>query len=327
MLAVLTLALAFQTSSGSDQIDRARQLVEAGKLSEARSILQAADAKDVAAAQVRGVLYLKLREYPRAIEALQYVLEHAAPGSAAATQALVMLGQSYFLSARMPEAVKVLEQSGVRTNETLYMLGIGHIQGRQVGKAVEAIAALFQVAPDSAAAQLLAAQMMIRHEFEDLAVPCLRKALDLQPNLAGPHYLLGQLAVYRGEFEAGLEEFRLELAVNPNSSMAWYKAGDVYTRQENWASAIPFLQRAVWLNPDYSGPYILLGKSYLKMKEFANAEGMLRQAIRLDPQNYSAHYLMGQALLQAGRQEEGRRMLERSQQLRGKDGEASRVEP
>ena len=86
MLAVLTLALAFQTSPGADQIERARQLVEAGKLSEARSILEAADVKDVAAAQVRGVLFLKLREYARAIESLRYVVEHAAPASTASTR-------------------------------------------------------------------------------------------------------------------------------------------------------------------------------------------------------------------------------------------------
>ena len=40
------------------------------------------------------------------------------------------------------------------------------------------------------------------------------------------------------------------------------------------------------------------------------------QAIRMDPQNYSAHYLLGQVLMQSGRSEEGRRMLERSQELR-----------
>jgi tetratricopeptide (TPR) repeat protein len=98
--------------------------------------------------------------------------------------------------------------------------------------------------------------------------------------------------------------------------MAYYKMGDAYTRREEWDRAIPFLQRAVWLNPDFSGPYILLGKAYFKKKDYADAEGMLRQAIRYDPQNYSAHYLLGQTLLQAGKADEGRKMLERSQQLR-----------
>jgi Flp pilus assembly protein TadD len=43
---------------------------------------------------------------------------------------------------------------------------------------------------------------------------------------------------------------------------------------------------------------------------------MLRQAIRMDPNNYSAHYLLGQTLMQAGKTEEGRKMLQQSQQLR-----------
>ena len=64
--------------------------------------------------------------------------------------------------------------------------------------------------------------------------------------------------------------------------------------------------------------HILLGKAYLKKNEPANAEGMLRQAIRMDPQNSSAHYLLGRTLIQAGRPEEGRILLERSQQLREK---------
>ena len=52
------------------------------------------------------------------------------------------------------------------------------------------------------------------------------------------------------------------------------------------------------------------------MGEMANADGMLRQAIRLDPQNYSAHYLLGQTLIQDGKTDEGRKMLERSKELR-----------
>lgn len=315
--------LALQAGPGTDALHEARQAIQAGKLADARSLVATMPENSVEAAHLRGLLHLELREYPKAIEAFEYAAANAATGSAEAGKALVLLGQSYFLAARLADAVRVLEKAaaaGVRTNEVFYMLAIGHIQGRSPEKAVLAVAALFQVAPDSAAAHLLTAQMMVRHEFEEFAVARLRRALELDSRLPGAHYLLGQIAVYRGEFEKGLEEFRQELSINPNSSLAYYKMGDAYTRQENWSSAIPFLQRAVWLNPDFSGPYILLGKAYLRQKEFANAKGMLRQAIRMDPQNYSAHYLLGQTLTQAGDAEEGRRMLERSQQLR-REGE------
>jgi cytochrome c-type biogenesis protein CcmH/NrfG len=38
----------------------------------------------------------------------------------------------------------------------------------------------------------------------------------------------------------------------------------------------------------------------------------------MDPQNYSSHYLLGQTLMEAGRTQEGREMLQRAQQLRGR---------
>jgi cytochrome c-type biogenesis protein CcmH/NrfG len=43
---------------------------------------------------------------------------------------------------------------------------------------------------------------------------------------------------------------------------------------------------------------------------------MLRRAIRMDPANYQAHYMLGQVLIEAGKIEEGRKMLEESQKLR-----------
>jgi tetratricopeptide (TPR) repeat protein len=267
----------------------------------------------------RGLAAYRLKDYPRAIEAFTQASAREAPGSPELSESLLLLGQSYFLSARVPEAIAALEKAvaaGVANNEVFYMLAMGHIQTRNPAQARSAVAALFTVKPDSAAASLLTAQLMLRHEFEETAVQELHRALKVDPALPGAHYLLAQVAVFRGDIDNGIEELRRELSINPNSSMAYYKMGDAYTRREEWDRAIPFLQRAVWLNPDFSGPYILLGKAYLKKKDYADAEGMLRQAIRYDPQNYSAHYLLGQTLLQAGKADEGRKMMERSQQLR-----------
>jgi tetratricopeptide (TPR) repeat protein len=61
----------------------------------------------------------------------------------------------------------------------------------------------------------------------------------------------------------------------------------------------------------------LLGKAYFKKKDLGSAEGMLRRAIRMDPGNFQAHYVLGQVLMEAGKMEEGRKVLEESQKLRG----------
>jgi tetratricopeptide (TPR) repeat protein len=317
---MLSVLLAFwMAAQANSSVDEAKRLLDAGKVQDASAVLSAIRNDRPEVTHLRGVVAFRLREYPKAIEALTKSAAQESPGSADIRESLLLLGQSYFLSSKMAETIAALEKAaaeGARSNELFYMLGIAYIQQRQPEKASRAVASLFAVPPDSAAAHVLTAQMMMKHEFEEFATNELKRGIALDARLGGAHYLLGEIAVYRGDIEGGIEEFRQELLINPNSPMAYFKMGDAYTRREDWDHAIPYLQRSVWLNPDFSGPYILLGKSYWKKKDFANAEGMLRQAIRMDPQNQSAHYILGQVLMQSGKPEDGRKMLERSQQLR-----------
>ncbi|MGA2196446.1 MAG: tetratricopeptide repeat protein [Bryobacteraceae bacterium] len=266
-----------------------------------------------------GVEFYKQHQFARAIESLQGAVATEKPGSPEYRESAVILGQSYYLTARMPEATTWLQKAvddGVRINEVFYMLGNCYIQQREPVKSRAAFAAMFSVPFESAAAHLLTAQFMIRLEFEEFAQKELARAVELDPKIPQAHYLLGIMAIFRNELDRGIEEMRQEIAINPDFAMAHYRLGDAYTRREDWDAAIPPLERAVWLNPDYSGPYILLGKAYFKKQDLGSAEGMLRRAIRMDPANYQAHYMLGQVLIQAGKTEEGRRMLEESQKLR-----------
>jgi tetratricopeptide (TPR) repeat protein len=266
-----------------------------------------------------GVEFYKQRQFAKTIESLERAVAGEKPGTPEYRESAVLLGQSYYLTSRLPEAAAWLQKAvddGVRLNEVFYMLGNCYIQQREPVKSRAAFAAMFGVPFESAAAHLVTAQFMVRQEFEEFALKELARALELDPRIPQAHYLVGMLAIFRNQLDKGIEEMRQEIAVNPDFAMAHYRLGDAYTRREDWDSAIPPLQRAVWLNPDYSGPYILLGKSYFKKKDLASAEGMLRRAIKMDPGNYQAHYILGQVLIEAGKAEEGRKLLEQSQKLR-----------
>jgi tetratricopeptide (TPR) repeat protein len=266
-----------------------------------------------------GVESYKQRQFSKTIESLERAVATEKPGTPEYRESTVLLGQSYYLTARLPEATTWLQKAvddGARINEVFYMLGNCYIQQREPVKSRAAFAAMFGVPFESAAAHLLTAQFMVRQEFEEFAAQELARAVELDPKIPQAHYLIGIMAIFRNEIDKGIEEMRQEISINPDFAMAHYKLGDAYTRRENWDAAIPPLQRAVWLNPDYSGPYILLGKAYFKKKDLGTAEGMLRRAIKMDPANYQAHYMLGQVLMQAGKTEEGRKMLGESQKLR-----------
>lgn len=256
-----------------------------------------------------GVTLYRQQKYAEAITALEAATKTEDTGSARYKESVLLIGQSYFMLSQAPKAIPWLEKA-TAVPEANYMLGYAYLQTSQRDQAAVAFARLFSVKPDSAAAHLLAAQMMLKQEYETDAEAELAKALSNDPNLPETHYLLGEIAIYRGRVEDGITQLNAELVLNPNFSMAWYRRGDAYTRQERWDQAIPDLQRAVWLNPDFSGPYILLGRCYFKLHDFSNAEGILRRALVLDPRNHSATYLLAQTLISAGKAEEGRALLQ-----------------
>jgi len=173
------------------------------------------------------------------------------------------------------------------------------------------------VEPNSAAAHLTTARMMLSHDVDAEAAKQARLALALDPRMPEAHFLLGEVAILHAEIDDAIAELNQEIAINPGFAMAYYRLGDAYSRREDWDQAMAPLERSVWLNPNYSAPFILLGKGYLKRKELANADGVLRHALRLDPQNLSAHYLLGQTLMQEGKVEEAKKEMAKWKELKG----------
>jgi tetratricopeptide (TPR) repeat protein len=296
----------------------ARGLIDRGQPAAALQRLDALDPADPRVACLQGVAYYHADDPVRAIERLRPLVDKLPADSLERREAAQVLGLSLYLAGRLPESIPFLEQTRTWAPdnlELLYALGNAYVQTRQPDKARGAVARLYRVPPDSAAAHLLAGQTMLRLEFEEMADAELKKALAMEPRLPQARYLLAQTAIFRSRFDEAVALLEKELEVNPGNAMALYRLGDAYLRQGKGAEAIAALQKSIWLNPYFSGPYILLGQAYLRKDEPVPAEGMLRQGIQYDPNNRSAHYLLGQLLQRLGRVDEARRELETAERL------------
>jgi tetratricopeptide (TPR) repeat protein len=290
----------------------ARALINQGRAKEALPKLLALDPTEPRVAYLQGLAFYHTDEYVKAVEKLTPVVDKLPQGSIERREAVQVLGLSLYLAGRLAESLPYLEQTRVWATDNIelaYILGNLYVQTQKPKEAREAFARLFQVPPDSAAAHLLAAQMMTRLEFEEMAEAELRQAIAKEPRIPQAHYLLGVSAIFRGQLDEARALLEMELVVSPGHAMALYRLGDAYTREARWDEAIAALQKSVWLSPYFSGPYILLGKAYLKKGQPATAEGMLERAIQYDPNNKAAHYLLGQLFQQTGRSEEARREL------------------
>jgi tetratricopeptide (TPR) repeat protein len=318
---VLPLGLVQNTSEASSALSEARALIDGGKPSAAVEKLRGLDAaRDPRVGYLLGVAYYHAGDPTRAIQLLAGAAPLMPADSLERREAVQVLGLSHYLAGHVAESIPFLEQTRTAMPDSIDLaqtLATAYAQTGQPAKARESWARGFGVAADSAAAHLLAAQMMIRVGLEEMAESELKQAVAKDPRLPRAHLLLGQTALFRGRLDEAVTLLKQELEVSPGEAMAFHLLGDAYSRQLKWDQAVAALQKSIWINPYFSGPYILLGKAYMKKGDTAAAEGMLRQAVQYDPNNKAAHYLLGQLLQQTGRPEEARKELETAERLPG----------
>jgi tetratricopeptide (TPR) repeat protein len=333
-LAVAALAAVLVASAGRAQeqpaspvettLAEARELITRDQpLAAIEKLKSIPDQQSIEVAHLLGVAYYHADDYARAIEELVPVIRKLPPGAMERREPVQVLGLCQFLTGHFGEAIPLLEETRqwASSNAELgYVLGQAYVQTRQPDRARAVFAATFGVPPESAAAHLLAAQMMTRLGFEPLAEIELKRAIDIDPALPMAHSLLGQIAIFHGRLDEGIELTEREIALNPANAMALYQLGDARVRQAKWDEGIQALQKSIWLNPYYSAPYIVLGRAYMKKGQPATAEGMLTRAIEYDPNNRSAHYLLGQLYQQIGRVEDAKRELSMAERLQDQPG-------
>ena len=296
----------------------ARSLIDDGKPQDAIARLRTLDASVPQVGYLLGIAHYHADSYQAAIEQLTAVRDKLPAGSLERRETVQVLGLCYYLTGRFADAIPLLEETRAWASDNLelgYILGMAYIQQRQPDAARASLARTFKVDPDSAAAHLLTAQMMIRLEMEPFAETELKRALEKDPRIPRAHLLLGQMALFRGRLDEAVELSERELSINPGDAMALSQLGDAHLRASRVDEAIAALQKSMWVNPFYSGPYILLGRAYMKKGQPSTAEGMLRQGIQYDPNNRAAHYTLGQLLQQLGRLDEAKREFEIAERL------------
>ena len=294
-------------------LEAARASIDQGRAQEAIAALEAVPQDSPYVAHLLGVAYYHADQYVKAIETLAPLPDRLPAESVERRETVQVLGLTYYVAGRLAEALPLLEETSAWAQDNIELaqvLGMTYIQTRQPAKARAALARAFGVEAESAAGHLLAAQMMIRIEFHEMADAELKAALARDPRLPHANFLLGQNAVFRNRLEDAVAHFRRELEVNPASAMTLYRLGEAYSRVPDWDRAIPALQQSLWINPFFSGPYIVLGRAYVAKGQLQTAEGMLRRAVEYDPNNKAARYLLGQVLQRLGRGKEAGEQLE-----------------
>jgi len=289
--------------------------MQQGKLEDAIAELQALDPSTKGIDVELGTAFYKKSDYVSAIRSLKKAVD-SDPGNSEAVQ---LLGLSYYLNGHPAEAIPLLEKVQgwfPRANvDASYILGICYIQTKDYPNARKAFAKMFDVPPDSAASYLFTARMLFRQEFDPVAEEYAQKAATLDPKLPLAHFLLGELYLYKSRVPEAIAEFQKELAIDPADAATYYKLADAYSRMQRFDDAERLLQRSIWLDSTSTGPFILMGKVLEKKGEFELAVRALQRAATMDPNNPTTHHLLGQAYRDMGKKEEAETELKLAEQL------------
>jgi tetratricopeptide (TPR) repeat protein len=298
--------------------EQIHHLTDQGKFDEALASLTEVSKSDPVAKNLSrefGIIYYRKGDYPNAIIALQRATTEN-PNDTEATQ---LTGLSLYLAGKPSEAIPYLEkvQSWYPSAsvDASYILGLAYIQSKNYPSARAAFAKMFQVPPDSAAAYLFTARLLLRLDFGPIAEEYGKKAVELDPRLPLAHQLLGELYLYQSKIPEAITQLEQELAINPGNPAAYYKLADAYSRVQKFDEAEKLLQRSIWLDATSTGPYILLGKVLQKKGETQLAIRALQRAIAMDPNNDIPHHLLGLAYRDLGRAEDAQRELKLAEQL------------
>src|ERR1700688_1697677 len=189
-------------ASGPPSYEEVHRLTEQGKFDDALVGLNEIPKSNPTAKNLShefGVTYYRKGDYGNAVAALQHAIAEN-PDDAEATQ---LTGLSLYLSNKPAEAipylVKVQSWYPSASVDASYILGVAYIQTKDYANARRAFAKMFQVPPDSAAAYLFTARLLLRLNFAPVAEEYGKKAIELDAKLPLAHQVLGELYLYENK--------------------------------------------------------------------------------------------------------------------------------
>jgi len=120
---------------------------------------------------------------------------------------------------------------------------------------------------------------------------------------------LGRLLLSRPDPDGKLtqrakEAFQKEVEIDPNNAPAHYILGQLAGRANDWDEAIAQFTTTVKLDPNFAEAYVGLGLALISVKHYEEAVAPLKKAEALTPGNPSIHYGLATAYSRLGQKED-----------------------
>jgi tetratricopeptide (TPR) repeat protein len=252
-----------------------------------------------------GMVHYRKGTYAEAIPAFESVVRDE-PGS---VQARHLLGLCYFFEERYVDAVGALEKLWPLSDTDLDYLYVLTIAAGKAGRhdlETKASERLLEVGKDSAELHLFLGRAFLGRGQDDQALAELKHAEKLNPRLPFVHYNLGLAYKRQHDFARAKREFLMDRDIEPDVAYDYDELGTVSAALGETGEAERYFREAVKRDARLGTSWYGLAKIYKEQKKYSEALNALEAAGTTDPKSASVHYLKAQVMLTQGKREEAR---------------------
>ena len=240
-----------------------------------------------------------------------------------------LLGRIYVFEGDSDRAIQELKTSVDLADdfESGYFLGIAYLTAKKLPEASAWFHQLELKMGESAALHMLFGRAYLVTRVPEQAIAEFREVIKLDPAYPRAHGFLGYayLEHYQEEgYPQARAEFEKELKLHPGEYQVQELLGIADVELRDFPAAEAALLRAARIHPQESSTYLYLGETYAATNRTQAAVNVLQKYVSMtgNPPDDKlreasrAYYLLGQNLRRLGREEDARKALMRSQQLR-----------
>jgi protein O-GlcNAc transferase len=159
---------------------------------------------------------------------------------------------------------------------------------------------ILQINPDHAPSHQLLGIAEHQTGRPEAAIASLRRAIALNPADSGGHVNLGLVLRHEGKPTEAAMCFRQALLLEPTNATVSYHLANILRDQGHLKDAEFCYQQAIAFNPGHADAHVNLGIILKQQGHLAEAASCYRRALAVNPQHAHAHNNLGNALYEMG---------------------------
>lgn len=119
-------------------------------------------------------------------------------------------------------------------------------------------------------------------EYNETISIC-KNIINVSPNNAAAHHILGSALQCLGQFEAAISRYKKAIEIDNKLTEAHYFLGNIYQQTGKLELAIESLYEAIRLNPNFYEALNNLGAILIELKRPIEAREIINKALKIDP--------------------------------------------